>query len=414
MSRQMLVVPLLASLLATPLAAAQDPRHPAPFEAALHRGELAEAERTLGETLGARPGDDEARFALGVVQFLGAVEGRMQALYRHGCRTGADTPVSFSNLPIGRNPKPEPLTYQAARGLLQAWVDDLARAEATLSGVKAPGVKLPLHFGLIRLDFDGDGKAGEAETLWKVYGNFNRRANVSAEGAKGFVVALDRGDVDWLRGYCHVLAALTETLLAHDFEVVFTQTGHLMFEGVKVSEPSLAESTPGRGRSEIGPILDLVAMVHLIRLPVVEPRRLGAALAHMEAMIALSRSSWRFILAEVDDDREWVPSPRQKSVVPGVQVSAEMVEGWTRFLDELESLLAGKTLAPFWRGDKPRPGVNVRRVFLEPRELDLILWARGSAAAPYLERGEVSSAETWSRLNRVFGGEFIGFALWFN
>ena len=41
-----------------------------------------------------------------------------------------------------------------------------------------------------------------------------------------------------------------------------------------------------------------------------------SALAHLEAMIALSRESWKFILAEPDDDHEWVPNPKQHSVLP--------------------------------------------------------------------------------------------------
>ena len=164
----------------------------------------------------------------------------------------------------------------------------------------------------------------------------------------------------------------------------------------------------------IGQIRDLVAMVHLVRLPVVEPARLKSALTHMEAMIVLSRSSWKFILAETDDNLEWVPNPKQGSVVPNVRVTAEMVEGWTGFLDEFEAVLQGKKLAPSWRGKQPKRGINVRRVLIEPRTLDLVLWVQGAAAAPYLEAGEVSLVETWNRFNRSFGGNFIGFALWFN
>ena len=109
--------------------------------------------------------------------------------------------------------------------MLQAWINDLGNVEATLAKVKSPDVKLRLHFGLIRLDFNGDGKADEDETLWEVYNNFNPDANVSAKVAKTFVVAFDRGDVDWLRGYCHVFSASTEALLAHDFEDLFNPHG---------------------------------------------------------------------------------------------------------------------------------------------------------------------------------------------
>src|SRR5947208_7893227 len=35
-------------------------------------------------------------------------------------------------------------------------------------------------------------------------------------------------------------------------------------------------------------------------------------------------------------------------------------------------------------------GSNVRRVFIEPRTFDLVLWVQGSAAAPNLEAGEIS------------------------
>ena len=384
------------------------------FEDSLRQGKLADAEKALGDSLQAKPEDDEARFGLGVVQFLRAVEGRMQAFYRHGLRTSTQGANPLTNLPIPHNPGPEPLDYKTARGLLQAWIDDLGKVEKTLAKVNSPGVKLPLHFGLIRLDFNGDGKADEDETLWKVYAKFNRGANLSADAAKAFVIAFDRGDVDWLRGYCHVLSALAEVLLTHDFEDLFNRSGFLLFDGIKSPEAFLVAQQPDGNEDMVSQILDAVAMVHLIRLRVVEPERLKAVLAHFEAMVALSRSSWKFILAETDDDREWVPNPKQGTVVPNIRVSAEMVEGWRNFLDEFEALLQGKKLAPFWRGKPPRPGINVRRVLTEPRAFDLVLWAQGTAASPYLEQGEVTSKETWQRLNRIFGGEFIGFAMWFN
>jgi hypothetical protein len=90
-----------------------------------------------------------------------------------------------------------------------------------------------------------------------------------------------------------------------------------------------------------------------------------------------------------------------------------MVKGWLDFLDEAETILAGKKLVPFWR-DAGGKGVNLRRVFTEPREMDLIFWVQGTAAAPYLEDGPITQPEVWTRLLRVFRGEFIGFAIWFN
>ena len=409
--------PLMLAILLVTVASTSAPADPPPkAEAFLTTGKLADGERALAEALKNAPDDDQTRFGLGVVQFVRAVEARMQGFHRHGLRdevAGGVFRNVLSNLPIPRNPAPQPLDARGLRGMLQAWVDDLRKAEATLAGVKDPNVKLPLHFGLVRLDFNGDGRADEQETLWKVYTRFNRQVEwkVTPEAARDFVIAFDRGDVDWLRGYCHLLMAFGEVALAHDFDELFRETGYLFFRGAKPPHPFLRTGHEPRFDEEIA---DFIALIHLIRLPVAEPDRLKAALGHLEAMVSLSRSSWKAILAETDDDREWIPNPKQATVMPGGRVSDAMVKGWYEVLDEFEAILAGKKLAPFWRGANPRLGVNVRRVFTEPRPLDLVMWVRGSAAAPYLEEGERSTPATWQRLTRVFQGEFIGFALWFN
>ena len=130
-------------------------------------------------------------------------------------------------------------------------------------------------------------------------------------------------------------------------------------------------------------------------------------------MIDLSHESWKLIMTEKDDDHEWVPNTKQHSVMPGGTVNNEMVKGWFEFLDEAEQILKGEKLIPFWRGG-PESGVNLRRVFTEPRPFDLVLWVQGTAAKPYLQNGVCTTAETWSRFQRIFRGEFIGFALWFN
>ena len=137
-----------------------------------------------------------------------------------------------------------------------------------------------------------------------------------------------------------------------------------------------------------------------------------SSLSHLEAMLDLSRQTWKAIAAETDDDNEWLPGPKQTGVIPGVKVTVEIVNGWHDFLDEAEALLQGKKLVPHWR--VTGRAVNLRRVFLKPTQFDVVLWIQGTAAAPYLEQGETTKADTWNRLQRIFQGQFIGFALWFN
>jgi len=45
---------------------------------------------------------------------------------------------------------------------------------------------------------------------------------------------------------------------------------------------------------------------------------------------------------------------------------------------------------------------------------DLVHWIQGPGVAPYFEDGPITEAAFWRELRQAFGGQFIGFALWFN
>lgn len=396
------------ALVAAPLrAVAEQPL----AEKYLHEGKLAEGEKALLASLQRSPTNDVERFGLGVLQFVRAVEHLGQSLHRYGLRSERARNIPFLRLPVPHNPKPEVFTYSNARKILQDFIDDLTKAERTLAKLKDDKVKLPLRLGLIRLDLVGDGKAGESLTtlLTRYMG-----------GARGLpddrdlLVIFRRGDVAWLRGYCHLLMALAEVGLAYDGKELFDCTAHIFFPKVKTPHTFL-EKTDGRDfyRVEDGvDLIDVIALIHLIRMPVQDASRMRVALGHLEKMLSLSRESWKYILQETDDDHVWIPNPRQTGVL-GVPVRQPMIDSWLEFVEEAEALLAGKRLVPFWRGKETR-GVNLRRVFTEPRSLDLVLWLQGTAATPYLEKGPLTKPEVWRQLQRVFGGEFVGFAIWFN
>jgi len=235
-----------------------------------------------------------------------------------------------------------------------------------------------------------------------------------AKRPAAFEVAFDRADAIWLRGYCHLLSAGLEFVLAYDWHETFANAGGLFY-------PRIGAPERGSDRAGItslpwiagdGEIAAAVAMIHQIRWEPTEPARLAKVRDHLKRVVALSRDSWKAILSETDDDREWIPAPGQKNgVLPGMAVTQERLDTWLSALDEFDAALDGRKLVPHWGLEK---GINLRRVLEEPRTFDLVLWATGHAAAPYLEDGPVISSDAWRLWQRVFQGDFLSFAAYFN
>lgn len=412
----------------------------------LYAGQTAEAAAVARGRLAEAPGDDQARFALGAIQFLQSVEHLGQALHRYGLSTSYSDPTGLAGLPILRlpvpeNPNPEKVTYEAFRGVLAAFVVDLSTAEQTLSSIKNQAIDFPLNIGLIRLDLNADGTASDEEALWRIFKRVAGFPWLDEEEAGKLLTDFDESDVPWLQAYSHLLMAIAEFPLAHDWRNAFETTFHSLFPNAELPSHALAErdaewrrNRDFQPRYDLAGIADLIAFVHLNHWPVVEPDRMRSVLEHLEAMVRLSRESWRRIMAETDDRNEWIPSPRrrdfgdaagciqgerntsitmpcQSGVLPRMQVTENTLAGWMLFLDEFEALLQGKKLLPHWRFDQ---GINLRRMFLEPSTFDIVLLLQGSAALPYLEDGELTAGETWEQIADLFGGDFFRYFIWFN
>ncbi len=373
----------------------------------------------LEAALKGAPNDANAQAALGVVRFLESGQLIVQRMYTHGA---FNLPVQASMIVgaggdgrnIGFNGDPKPISYEQFRASIQDWIDAVARAEKELAAVGDEEIKVRLPIGLARFDLNMDGEASDREQLWWMLTAVQQRFRPSQEKADEFEIAFDRGDVAWLRGYCHVCMAVGEFLLAHDTSDLFERAGHLFFsknatpfEFLKGSRKSFAFGT-GIDAS------DAIAFVHLLNFDVVEPDRMAAARAHLLETITLAHEMWRWFDAETDDDREWIPNPTQRdAAIPDAAITADMRDVWLRTLSETEDMLHGRRLLRFWRGNGEQ-GVNVQRFFLDPRPFDLVLWIQGSAAQPYLEEGEFTSDGLWRDLERAFDRGAFRYMWWMN
>ncbi|WP_421722860.1 hypothetical protein [Bauldia sp.] len=376
----------------------------------LEAGTLTQGDAALAAVLETDPGNDDARMGLGAIRFVAALETLSQGLYRYGLQSPQRSMmVPVLRLPVPVNPDPEPISYEDFRGLLDRFVTDLALVDETLAGVGDGGVKLRLDLTKLRYDADGDGTVSDDERFIAVLQRVTGLGD--NDMPETLVFAFDKADAIWLRGYANVLMGFSQFWLAHDWQESF-EIGFPHFFP-KIESPfaaALVGPSANPMYAEGAPIADLISFFH-IRWPVAEPERMAAVRQHIKAMIGLSRENWLAIEAETDDDREWLPNPRQTSPFASVQVNGERIAAWRAVLDEAEAVIDGEKLAPHWRFAQ---GFNLARIFDEPQAFDLILWLTGPAALPYLEDGPVTTAAEWEAMIGAFEGSFGVSAIWFN
>lgn len=398
----------------------------------LNEGKLQDAATSLTAQLTDDPADQQAQFALGAVQFLQAVEGLGQAHFRYGLLNHRRVRMTMMRLPIPPNPEPDKLSYAGAREIVQNYINGLMIAEKTLAGVDSADVRLPLRIDQVRMDLDKNGTATVDESLYVILQYFRDPNRQFSGNLPAISITFDLADAIWMRGYCHVMSGVGETILAYDLKDQFERTAHLFYP--RVDTPYEYLVAEGSGMFEgFSPenIADFIALIHTVNYECTEPDRMKAALAHFESMIQLSRQSFAALNAETDDDHEWVPNPNQKSSPVGIQVRPEMQKNWNDFLNEAELVLQGKKLLPFHRGvpggnaallfgqiedaaSHPELGINVRKIFTDPQRFDLVLWLQGTGLHPFLEKGPRSSWATWRSIVNQFDGNFLFFAFWFN
>lgn len=368
-------------------------------ESYLHSGQLARGELELETALAAAPADDQIRFGLAVVQLVRGVERLGQSLHESGLLAN-NIQATFLRIPVPTNPDPSPITYQGLRRILEQFQSDLERVERTLSGIQSEDVSLPLRLADIRFDLTGSGQARERfiDLLKRMLGPGFREDPENPE----FTVGFDRGDVAWLRAYCHLLMALIDLNLAVDTEAHFRLIAESQFAKAKFRPAPLTKT----------PVTDEVTIV--------DPARLRHFRLHMVKVCELNRESWAFIRAETDNRFEWLPNPRQTGVLR-MPVTDQMVDRWLAMVHELESLLTGQKKIPAGIMKFIQPsadhGMNLRKFLDAPP--DTIDWDRvrrdGVRAQYQDDKLPDVSIDAFIAAFMAFNNTLaVGYAAWFN
>ena len=373
---------------------------PPRVEQYLHSGELTKGQQEIERALAAAPHDDQLRFGLGVLRFVRGVERLGQSFYEYGLKSEHQN-VPFLRLPVPVNPDPATIRYSDFRRSLDEFRRDLMDAEGVLAGVTDDQVSLPLRLAEIHLDLDGDGSPTDrfVDVLRKIM----RRDADFLKDNPAFLVRFDRGDVAWLRAYCHLLASMVDVFLAFDTQAYFDLWSGEAFAKPKNAFRGTAEERRTKMR-EAGRVTRIV-----------EPARLDRFRRHVIKVAELNREIWKTIRAETDDDDEWLPNPKQQGVLR-MPVRDGMIDAWLRAVSEIELLMDGKRLIPILWRDAGGKGINLKTLLEDPpAEFQGEELARNGVPEKYLEHGPPADFRVFLVLVQVFENTTaVGYMAWFN
>ncbi len=349
--------------------------------------------------LASRARTAETGFQLGGIRFLRAIEAILQSRYNSYDGSVPFIPGMAAPLPPNPNAKFSPDFIETALKSALQYLDGASTAlVAATDGQFA--IELPLD--ALWFDVDGDNTRAEWESLRVILESLGAQADwASFDGT----IRFDTADAEWLAAYVHLVSGTSEMVLSVDP----TAAIKTVFDGrQKMAEAgAIGAPDPLFGTDDL---IDQIAAVLVALDGKPDAARSAKALDHFRAMIAHNRKFWPEMMAETDNDHEWLPNPSQTSPF-GVEITAEIAAGWQEVLAELEEMLEGRALIPFWRtppgpeGATTGVGINLRRLLTDPPDLNIALLIQGASIAPYLEQGKLVTLNAWGRFGMLTRGD---------
>lgn len=191
---------------------------------------------------------------------------------------------------------------------------DYAAVDADLAEAqKSSNVALELCLACWKgVDWNGDGRVNHRdELLLQIEIDENSEPLPEDDPRRTPTFRFDDGDIAWARAFIGFERALLDIILAYDFNGI---------------NEALRESDDAKRR---------------LVLKLVDKTRINAAKTRLLEAIEQSAACRKAYLAETDDDREWVPNPRQKSHPMPLPVDEALYETWDGVLGDLQKLVNG-------------------------------------------------------------------------
>ena len=359
----------------------------------------------------AAPTEDDT-LALGAVQFLRAIEGSFQTRWAYGM-TDRSGMLPLLRLPLDDNAGAKPFEPPVVAQIFRDAEAGLARAITSFSALPdTSAAALELNLGDVWFDVNGNATREPGEDLASIVGTLTLGMSPAEMGTAPQplpTIRFDIADAAWATAYAHLLSGVAASVLAYDPTEPLTRVidARKAMAAYGPAPPSFLT-----GMDRVPDEIDLIAMVLATLDQQPDKARAAAAHDHFVQMIAQNRRFWSLVEAETDNAQEWLPNARQQSGT-GMVLPPETGALWQAVLADAEAVLQGEKLIPYWRmGDQG--GVNLRKVFLEPAPQDVAGWIQGWSAVPYLDKGPLVSAQSWTEFEQMLLGDAMLFAIWLN
>ena len=366
-----------------------------PLEVILASDGLAAADAALA----GRTRTPETSFQLGGVRFLRAIETMLQTRYESYDAEVPFIPGFAAPLPPNANASFDPGFLETA---LKGALEHLDGARVALGEATNGEFSTELRLDALWFDIDRDRRRSDWESLQAILEGVGAQVDWNSFNGK---VRFDTADAEWLAAYVHLISGTSEMVLSVDP----TTAIRTVYEGRAKLERAGAIGAPDFLFGDDAWI-DQAAAVLMALDGEPDAARTRKALDHFRSIIAHNRKFWPEMMAETDNDHEWLPNPSQTSAF-GIEITVEIATGWQDVLAELDEMLEGRALIPFWR-TPPGPqgavngvGINLRRLLTDPPNLNVALLIQGAAIAPYLDQGKLVTLNAWNRFGALTRGD---------
>ena len=301
---------------------------------ALGRGEFEKADESAGKLLEADPKNAYGHVVRAITRYKRAM---------HQLSTDFRT-VVFGAFRAGG------INHRYMRSSLEQTAQELAAVDRDLAAADHPDLSLELCLACWEVDWNHNGRVDRADRLlFQIERDADGKPIPEDDPRRKPTFRFDHGDVAWARAFINFQRGALELALAYRW----TELDRL-FRMVRSGDKPT------------------------ITLRIEKRSRVAAARARfLEALEQADRCREAY-LAETDDDREWVPNPRQKSHPLPLPVDEALYTTWRDLVRDLRELVRGReglsveAVAQLGdhRWDSPPKGyVDIGRMLSKPRDI---------------------------------------------